>query len=501
MVDVIGRAKVIITGDVDSRSIDDAGGKIGRSLKAGAVVGVAALGTVAAAGFKAFQSFEDAEAQTRKLTNVLDNMGKSAAAPAVEDLATELSRLTGIGDDVIQQGQTILATFSEVAESAGETGGTFERATKAAVDLSATGFGSVESASVMLGKALQDPIKGITALSRSGVTFTEEQKKVIESLVETGRVGEAQALILEEVEKQVGGTAEESATASQKIKNAMGEAGEALGNVIDTLLGGKNEPGGGKSLDLLINDVTDSLNEFAESEGFKEFTRNLEEAGFGDWLQRQSDIGNESLGTLLLEFSRLPKRLDAIKADIEDGGLWDGVSNQFEEAERKVGAGLRRMKGRISDFITDVAGTAGDWQATGRKLITNFFNGLGTRVSGKVGDIVQGLKNALNSSLGLPRTINIPLAPDVRIPAFAQGVRNFAGGLALVGERGPELVGLPRGSDVYSNRESAAMVSGGDTINNYWNFYGPESLSKARRDETWARTTGTRFGAATSAGV
>ncbi len=47
---------------------------------------------------------------------------------------------------------------------------------------------------------------------------------------------------------------------------------------------------------------------------------------------------------------------------------------------------------------------------------------------------------------------------------FATGVRNFAGGMALVGEQGPELVQLPRGSDVFTNSVTKQMISNvGDT--------------------------------------
>ena len=60
----------------------------------------------------------------------------------------------------------------------------------------------------MLGKALNDPIRGITALSRAGVTFTDEQKATIKTLQESGRTLDAQKIILREVEDQVGGTAE-----------------------------------------------------------------------------------------------------------------------------------------------------------------------------------------------------------------------------------------------------------------------------------------------------
>jgi hypothetical protein len=51
--------------------------------------------------------------------------------------------------------------------------------------------------------------------------------------------------------------------------------------------------------------------------------------------------------------------------------------------------------------------------------------------------------------------------PSVRAPGirgFASGVENFAGGLAIVGERGPELVNLPGGSDVIPNGRAGGVT-------------------------------------------
>ena len=45
------------------------------------------------------------------------------------------------------------------------------------------------------------------------------------------------------------------------------------------------------------------------------------------------------------------------------------------------------------------------------------------------------------------------------IPAFATGVRNFGGGLALVGEKGPELLHLSKGTNVYTNKETNQILS------------------------------------------
>jgi hypothetical protein len=129
-----------------------------------------------------------------------------------------------------------LLTFRNLTKTAGELGGSFDRATKAAIDMAAAGFGSAESNATQLGKALNDPIKGITALNRAGIQFTEDQKDLIQSLVDSGKVLEAQDLILKEIESQVGGTAAATATASEKMTIAFGAIQEEVGKVLLPIL-------------------------------------------------------------------------------------------------------------------------------------------------------------------------------------------------------------------------------------------------------------------------
>jgi phage-related protein len=111
-------------------------------------------------------------------------------------------------------------------------GGAFDRATMAAVDMAAAGFGEAESNAVQLGKALNDPIKGITALTRSGITFTEQEKELIKTLVESGKTLEAQDMILKAIETQVGGTAEATANASDKMRVGFKLVSEQIGTAL-----------------------------------------------------------------------------------------------------------------------------------------------------------------------------------------------------------------------------------------------------------------------------
>jgi phage-related protein len=141
--------------------------------------------------------------------------------------ANELTLATDA--EVIKATQAKLLTFKELALTADDAGGSFDRATAAAVDLAAAGFGQAETNAVQLGKALNDPIKGITALTRSGITFTAEEKEKIKALTESGQVLEAQNMILSAIETQVGGTAAATATASEKMAIAFDNVKETVG--------------------------------------------------------------------------------------------------------------------------------------------------------------------------------------------------------------------------------------------------------------------------------
>jgi hypothetical protein len=144
------------------------------------------------------------------------------------DYADITSRMNGIDGETIGITQTKLLTFRELAKSADVAGGAFDRATMAALDMASAGFGTAEMNAVQLGKALNDPIKGINSLTRSGITFTAQEKAKIKTLVETNQTLKAQDLILSAIETQVGGTAAATATASGKMKASMAQLVDAF---------------------------------------------------------------------------------------------------------------------------------------------------------------------------------------------------------------------------------------------------------------------------------
>lgn len=198
-------------------------------LEKGAIMSAAvSLPLLALAKTSIDQSREGAIAVAQVQASIA-SMGP-VAARSLEQLkqqSADLMRQSLFDDDDIMKNVTAkLLTFGKV------TGTMFDRAQQASLDLSAKGFGDIASTSVMLGKALQDPIKGINAMSRAGVSFSAEQKAMAKSMVEAGNIAGAQAMIMKEVERQVGGAAKAARDADPAgaLALSFGELQQAIGD-------------------------------------------------------------------------------------------------------------------------------------------------------------------------------------------------------------------------------------------------------------------------------
>lgn len=240
--DVLARDKTARTFDQIGRNADKVDKKFGtlsarsKHLSAGMRVGFgAAAGALGVLGGGAlFKGFIDEAREAGKVTRITENAIRATGGAAgvsadhVGKLSERLSQKQAIDDEVIQTGANMLLTFKQIRNEAGAGNDVFDRAAALAGDLSIQ-FGSVDSASKMLGKALNDPIRGMTALGRAGVTFSEQQKEQIKTFVETGNVLEAQKIILQEVESQVGGAAAAAADPIQRLGITWANLQESIG--------------------------------------------------------------------------------------------------------------------------------------------------------------------------------------------------------------------------------------------------------------------------------
>jgi hypothetical protein len=214
------------------KQLETVGQKAQFAIRKAAVPAGLALGALGGFMVKAAKGAEEARIANDKLGSVLDTMGFGEATDRVSAYAESLEKTVAVDADVIKATQTKLATFGELTKSVGEAGGAFDRATMAALDMAAAGFGTAEGNAVQLGKALQDPIKGLAALAKSGVTFTDQEKEKIKTLVESGKQLEAQEMILKAIEGQVSGTAESSASSFDKMKFAIAGVSDTFGDML-----------------------------------------------------------------------------------------------------------------------------------------------------------------------------------------------------------------------------------------------------------------------------
>lgn len=217
-------------------AMQDLGGRagaLGRILGALGPVGLAAgagVGAFVYAVSSGIRTFAEAERAQLRLQGVIKASGGIAGVTAAQiaDLSEEFERSSFFSKEQYQQAAASLATFGSVA------GTTFTRTLSLATDLAEVFGGDLQSAATTLGKALEDPATGLTSLRRAGIVFSESQKELIKDLVESGKQMEAQKVILDALEKKLGGSASGAhggvAGSLDNVGKAFGDLSEAIGS-------------------------------------------------------------------------------------------------------------------------------------------------------------------------------------------------------------------------------------------------------------------------------
>jgi hypothetical protein len=203
------------------------GGGIVTAVAGAAVIGAGAIGLLGAASVREAMRSQDVMAQFQA---VLKSTGSWAnySSGEIVGMAKSLGMLTKFDDEAILSGQSLLLTFTSIGEDV------FPDATEVMLDMSQALGQDLQSSAIQLGKALQDPILGVTALRRVGVNFSDSQQDVIKNLVETGRLEEAQVLILKELQTEFGGSAK---AAGQTFAGQLAILQNQLGNAKETIGG------------------------------------------------------------------------------------------------------------------------------------------------------------------------------------------------------------------------------------------------------------------------
>ncbi|MBN4937335.1 phage tail length tape measure family protein [Stenotrophomonas maltophilia] len=227
---------------IDLKGITDGFGQL-RSLVGGLFAGV----TVGSLFGALISETRDASNELAQLQAVLASTGQQAGFSQQQllEMADSMAAATTHSAGEIVKAQTRLLSYT------GIVGKQFPQALQMAIDQSARLGENIEQSAETIGKALDKPSQGVTALTKQGFKFTEQQKQQMKVMEATGRTAEAQQIVLDAM-------AESYAGAAAAARGTFGGALTAVGNSLRDLLDGSGSSGLG-SVTSAINDVAAAL--------------------------------------------------------------------------------------------------------------------------------------------------------------------------------------------------------------------------------------------------
>jgi hypothetical protein len=277
---------------------------------------------------------EDAIKQVE--SRLISTRGVSGQTSAgLQAMASSLQGVTKYGDEATLEMQSLLLTFTQIQ------GPVFGQATEAIMNVATAMKRDLSSAALQVGKALNDPILGVSALAESGIQFTQSQKSVIKALVDTGDVAGAQKIILGELEVQFGG-------AARAAREGMGGSVTAMGNAFSDVMEqlGRGAANGGAV--GLFDSITTSLTSAATA--------------MGDFNQAVEDLKNKDQSALLMQAMAgvrvRSEQLAAAQKQLEERG-WTPAGQAKVDGYRKALERMREEYRRVIEANAVFVGTVG----------------------------------------------------------------------------------------------------------------------------------------------
>lgn len=224
------------------------------------VVGItASVGAIVNFGKQCVKSADEANRSFKVLENTIKVTGAESwtSAEELDKMAKAYAETTNFADDQVKHMESVLLGFKNIS------GETFKDATDAVLDMAEVMGMDLTSAAQTVGKALDDPVKGLDSLRRQGFYFTEEQKEELAQLVKNGKQMEAQKIILNELATVYGGAAKAGQSAFAKLQHAMDNFRENIGN--------KLLPVVNQVMNAIANAMTNIVKVINNSAGFDTF--------------------------------------------------------------------------------------------------------------------------------------------------------------------------------------------------------------------------------------
>jgi hypothetical protein len=455
-----------------------------------AIRGIFNFGMEAVIAAERAQQFNDILVQVAKSTDTF-GANLTGGTNRLLKFADAQELVIGVEAELIKETQAVLLSFKSVGQSADEAGGSFDRATMAAFDIAGVLKTDAKSAAVQLGKALENPIRGLTALGKAGTTFTDQQKEQIRVLVESGNLLSAQTLILDEIESQYGGVAEAAALGSVKMQLAFGQIQDALGAAL--------APAFQKFTTYFINEVVPPLTKFFE----QDFPRIIQELKplaedvmtfFGDIGEGLKDFLNIDADTSLLEgildkFNEIGENpefqtfLGNVKTIFDEmAPVLANVVFNIGELAVKLTPLLEGALNRVIPLLSDTSRIFSSIDYFMNEIISRFGE-FGDETPSFIGWIeeqinpmvrlmkaIRLLADALEAAidaykrfkaLGGFQANGVITPPGAQVGGRANGGRVTGGMPYMVGEMGPELFMPGRGGNIVPNDQ---LGGGGTSI-------------------------------------
>jgi phage-related protein len=315
-------------------------------------------------------------AQTQAVLKSTKNAA-NLSADAIGNLANKLSLKAGVDDEAIQSGENLLLTFRNIRDEVGKGNDIFTRATKAALDMSVAMGTDLKSANIQLGKALNDPVKGITALTRVGVSFTQQQQDQIGKLVKHNHTLEAQKIILGELNKEFKGSAKAQADPADRARVAWENFQETVGLKLMPVLD-----------KLLIWFVAKGLPAIQQFGGWLSDKLGPIISEVASWFDQSSKKGGElssAFANLVSAGKQLYAALYPIAVDIVQA-----IKRNWPEIKATIVSTLNAVAGVISSFAALATAV---WHKFGRTIMSyvgNTFRNVATVIRGAL-QIIQGI--------------------------------------------------------------------------------------------------------------
>lgn len=380
-------------------------------------------------------------------------------AAQVRDLADSMMNQSGISDDATQSAENMLLTFTNIHSNV------FPATTKAVADMATAMNGGaipsqqqMQDTAIQVGKALQDPINGVTALQRVGVKLSDTQKEQVKHFMAVGDQASAQKVILGELNREFGGSAEAAGKANgglgimkAKLDEAKQSMGQALLPVVE-----KMESTALPLITAALGKVSDALNWVStHSDQLKPVAialgavlsvvvvGALGSATVAAWSFTAALLANPATWVALAIVAAIAGIILVVKN-------WGAITNWLHKTIGTVVTGIKGFFLGLGSHIRSFVGGVVTWfqqlpdkiKQAGIDMIQGFIDGiksLAGSVANALGGVIHGAVNALPGGTALAHLAGIP--------GFAGGGIT-PGGPVIVGEAGPELLIPPAGSRV-----------------------------------------------------